>query len=414
MGILDKLFGARPAAQTPPPPPKDSPVMAQVIALERIAPIVRRSDPVEENLLRLLEQVSAGKAPTETFLVAGVMNFPGETVAPIDLQVEDYNDTLFFDHFRTPYILNPDAFYTVSRKASLKRPISAMPVYLALPRRVDPVKAEKSFAQAMLDIHPEPDADIPWALPWTPPTITIDQDGVSAGFASLAKAVTAAQQDKTKTVWLAAFDAPNYPEIEQKNEGILLTILGHAQADFNRVPLARVYMPVTKRPADYPAQEEEKDIPRAVLAWQDAITQACAQAGISPQDIKTVVHDAGSASQAYGKRLALLGRVLFEMNPDLPVTSADRALNVPGVLGDLGALTASYLLQVGITAAHYRNHPVLLAGVSDDSAAHAVIILPPEAHTPPDPKREFPRARRESQAYFPWWAKRLDGKSDWP
>jgi len=238
------------------------------------------------------------------------------------------------------------------------------------------------------------------------PALTIASG--NAGWTTLDTALQTIATPASKVIWLATVDAPGWPTYKLPNEAAVLLMIGHPAYDTGRTPLAYFTAPAVVPVKDVPRVDGERT---RVTALRLSVEQACAAAGIAPTAIGTVVRDCGRRSPAAATRLAEVAQALHALRPDYEIDQHN--IDMPAVLGELGANTVNYSLLMAAYAAHMRNHPVLYLSNRDPEAAHAMLILPPRDHTPPDPHRTFTEHAYRSQGYAPWWGQRLDGKLDY-
>ncbi|MBI5333328.1 MAG: hypothetical protein HZB72_01880 [Burkholderiales bacterium] len=230
----------------------------------------------------------------------------------------------------------------------------------------------------------------------------------NSGWTALETALKALPTPDSKVLWLTSVDLPSFPKAQQPNEASTVLMLGHPGTDTGRRPLVYYTAPVVVPVKDVKRRREEK--PR-VAALRQAVEQACAAAGLKPQDIGKVVTDAGRHTPPASARLGELGGALADLMPDFDVLK-DR-IDFAALLGDLGANTVNLSLLVGAYAAYRHNVPVLYVSTVDPDAGRAMLILPPAGHVPPDPYRKFKEHLNIGQWYAPWWGPRLDGRKDY-
>lgn len=225
-----------------------------------------------------------------------------------------------------------------------------------------------------------------------------------AGFSSLAAAIDHLETHPREVAWLIAADAPGMVDRtspdEQVNESALLLLLAHPDFDTGRDPLALIHRPV---------RIEREAVARPAERLKAAFTEALSRAATSPETLGRLVHDAG-AGEAGSERLGPLARAATETLPEFDWL--EQQVNLPGWLGELGASTTAYNLLAAAWAAHSENRPALVAGVTDPEATHALTVVPPPGHVPPDPNTLYWGARAESEFSRPWWGRRRDGKPD--
>ena len=211
-----------------------------------------------------------------------------------------------------------------------------------------------------------------------------------------------------KVIWQATVDAPSYPREEAPNEAAVLLMVAHPAYEAGRKPLAYFSAPMVVPVKD--VQRERGESAR-IAALRQAVQQVCAQAGIEPSSLGSVVTDCGRHTPAASKRLSEVSAALLNIAPqwDLP----NERIDLAALLGELGANTVNYSLVMAAYAAHQRNHVVLYLTSVDPDAGRAMLVFPPADHTPPDPHRPFREHNPRGQWYAPWWGQRLDGKQDY-
>lgn len=211
-----------------------------------------------------------------------------------------------------------------------------------------------------------------------------------------------------RVIWQATVDSPSYPKDEEPNESAVLLMVAHPAYDSGRKPLAYFSAPQVVALKD--ARREDGETPR-VAALREAVQRVCGEAGIEPAAIGSLATDCGRATPAASRRLGEVGAALHGLVPTLDV--ATQRIDMPALLGDLGANTVNYSLLLAAYAAHQRNHVVLYLSNVDPDAGRAILVFPPREHTPPDPHRAFREHNARGQLYAPWWGQRLDGKKDY-
>lgn len=241
------------------------------------------------------------------------------------------------------------------------------------------------------------------------PALTIASG--NSGWTTLETALQTIPTPEAKVIWLATTDAPGWPQDELPNEAAVLLMIGHPGFDSGRKPLAYFTAPVVVPEKDVKAEEVGHGESRRVTALRLTVERACATAGLAPSAIGTVVRDCGRNNREAAKRLAEVGQALHALLPDYATNQNN--IDMPALLGELGANTVNYSLVMAAYAAHMRNHPVLYLSNRDPEAARAMLVLPPLNHTPPDPHRTFTEHNYRGQWYAPWWGQRLDGKKDY-
>lgn len=214
---------------------------------------------------------------------------------------------------------------------------------------------------------------------------------------------------ESKVIWQTSVDAPSHPKGGEPNEAAIVLMVGHANVDTGRKPLA-YFSAIHTVPMNKELKRKEGETLRQA-AIRMAIEKACAEAEIDPLSIRSLASDCGKGSPEAAKRLADLGAVAHDLMPDIDVLK-DR-IDMAALLGELGAHNVTYTLLMAAYAAHQRNHPVLYVSTRDPDAGRAMIVFPPMNHTPPDPNRKFREHNARGQWYAPWWGQRLDGKQDY-
>lgn len=213
----------------------------------------------------------------------------------------------------------------------------------------------------------------------------------------------------SNVIWQTSVDTPSYPKGGEPNEAAIVLMVGHANVDTGRKPLA-YFSAIHTVPMNKELKRKEGETLRQA-AIRMAIEKACAEAEIDPLSIRSLASDCGKGSPEAAKRLADLGAVAHDLMPDIDVLK-DR-IDMAALLGELGAHNVTYTLLMAAYAAHQRNHPVLYVSTRDPDAGRAMIVFPPMNHTPPDPNRKFREHNARGQWYAPWWGQRLDGKQDY-
>jgi hypothetical protein len=238
------------------------------------------------------------------------------------------------------------------------------------------------------------------------PTLTLASG--NAGWTTFDTALKLIATPEAKVIWLTSTDAPSFPKDEQPNEAAVCLMVAHPAYDTGRTPLVYFTAPVVVPVKDMKQRERET---LRVTALRESVVRACVAAGLEPKAIGTVARDCGRHTPQAAARLAEVGAALHELLPEYEVVHS--GIDMPALLGELGANTVNYTLLLAAYAAHMRNHPVLYLSNRDPDAARAMLVLPPPHHTPPDPNRKFREANARGQWYSPWWGQRLDGKKDY-
>lgn len=235
------------------------------------------------------------------------------------------------------------------------------------------------------------------------PLVSTDAGGRAVAFISLAKALRFLEANPQKPVWIIAFDAPDLPErADQPSENAVWFVLTHP--DYNthpypRKPIAAIYAPQRVLLKDVPHGN------RAAVQRQ-AITAAAAAANVAPHALGKVFHDAGHGAVA-GPAAASVMQALTELGIERPL---ERTWNVDRYLKNAGAAAAGMNFAFATAWSHHRGEPVMVVATREADAAYAVTIAPPPGHVTPTPRAQWPRARSQRFAYFPWWGDLVDPK----
>lgn len=393
---------------------------AQVVGLQWLNPLARKSYPTEWNALWTLGLAKPNpddaqvKQDPEFFSkvrsVAGIaFNFNGKQTQ------SGYFHRYFtdlFDTFRERYFTNKHYFYSVAEGRNPWREAAGIKVEMAIPPGLDPVESETytrkeitgSFAIGRID-RKTGKLDPELTTSAEPPHINLHQGGPAAGFASVEAALDFLEAHPDKTVWVLAFDAPSFPKSEQINETGALLVLAHPDFVTDREPLAWIHrasrMPVTGK--------------AVASAWKSAFADSASRGQIKPDDIGYLIHDAGQGDAAASQRLGDLARAATEGLPGFDF--ATQHFNTPALLGELRTGTAATQLVLAIAYAHHKNAPVIVAGTRETAAGEtnpkeravtALLVRPPAHPTPFDPANPWFRARGAGNAYLPWWGRRFD------
>ncbi|AWI77801.1 hypothetical protein CEW83_17290 [Parazoarcus communis] len=392
------------------------PFRAQVVGVQWMNPLVRRDYPTEWQLLWTLSLASPNKGdykiqtkPQKFTSVQPVASIVSNIFK--DKTIEDfffsYIDGIFRP-FRNRYASNPNYFYTVQPKSQkLWRELAGIHVEIALPDRPDlNAEAAKEIVQkaiiSQFGIGGRPTI----SSRSTPPDVRITAGNANAGFTSLSAALDYLESHPTESVWAMNWDAPEFPLDERMSENFTLLILAGPNFDTEREPLAWIGRPATRNAKDFEVQSGQ---PRLVQAWRAAIDEAAYNAGRPLTDVGYLIHDAGMASDAAGKRLATLGQALGEPLPEFDILK--QGFNNTALMGNTGAGTALTNVALAIAYAHHKGTPVLVAGTAEPDTAAAVVVTPPARARVFDPSKDWFRARGERNAYLPWWGLRRD--VDW-
>lgn len=393
---------------------------AQVVGLQWLNPLARKSYPTEWNALWTLglakpnaDDVQVKKDPeffSKVRSVAGIaFNIGGGE--SFDGYYHTYIDSIF-EYIRERYFTNKHYFYSVANGRKPWREVAGIHVEMSLPPGLDPKSSVDyareeiagDFAVGRID-YDTGKLDTELTTSSEPPHINLHQGGAAAGFASVESALDFLEAHPDKTVWVLAYDAPSFPKAEQINETGALLVLAHPDFDTGREPLAWI-----QRASRVPVVKAA-----VVPAWHAAFADAVERGQIKADDISYIIHDAGQGDTPASRRFGDLARGATETLPALDF--AKQNFNTPALLGDLRTGTAATNLVLAIAYAHHKNTPVIVAGTSetakgetmpDERAVTAILVRPPANPTPFDPKKTWFRARGGGNAYLPWWSRRYD------
>ncbi|WP_159098119.1 hypothetical protein [Parazoarcus communis] len=379
-------------------------------------PLVRRDYPTEWQLLWTLAVTSPNK--NDDMVRTDPQSFT--TVQPVasiasnmfkDKTIEDfffsYVDEIFRP-FRNRYASNPNYFYTVQPKSQkLWRELAGIHVEMALPDRPD-LNAEvaKEIVQKAIISQFAIGGRPTVSSRNTPPDVRITAGNANAGFTSLSAALDYLESHPTESVWAMNWDAPEFPLDERMSENFALLILAGPNFDTEREPLAWIGRPAKRSVKDFEVLPGQ---PRLVQAWRAAIDEAASNAGRPLTDVGYLIHDAGKASDAAGKRIATLGQALGEPLPEFDILK--QGFNNTALMGNTGAGTALTNVALAVAYAHHKGTSVLVAGTAEADTAAAVVVTPPARTRVFDPSKDWFRARGGRDAYLPWWGLRRD--VDW-
>ena len=388
------------------------PFQAQVVGLLWLNPLARRDYPTEWQLLWTLGL----SRPNESDLQVKDKPQKFSSVQPVAAVVTNqFNDSFegFFyrymevivEPFSRRYASDPHYFYTVQPQSpSLWRELAGIRVEATLPARKD-LRLDEASDSIRENIIGQYGIGRSPAISSrdTPPDVHITVGGPNAGFATLSAALDYLAAHPDETVWVMAWDAPEFPLDTRMSENCVLLVLAGPHYETAREPLAWIGYPASRQLQDF---EVQPGLPRAVQAWRAAMTAATDNVGRAFTDTAYLIHDAGPASDAMGHRLRTLGQALSEPLPEFDILR--QGFNTPALMGDMGAATSLTNVALAIAYAHHRTVPVLVAGTTGAETAHAVMVTPPQRPRVFDPAKPWFRARGERDAYLPWWGLRHD------
>ncbi|RQR30011.1 virulence factor [Burkholderia sp. Bp9143] len=400
---------AAPAAEEP-----AKPFVAQVVGLMWLNPLQRMDYPTEWQLLwaqgltapnKNDDMVRTDPKSFATLKSIGALVYGNRGTETFNGFYAKYIDK-FILLLRSRYFSNAKYFYTVSPdRQSDWRELAGIHVEIAIPPRLDPAFAKSRMVDRMMtffEIGP-PSPKTLWSRD-TPPDVQITQGDANAGFTSLNKALDYLQENPDKTVWVANWDAPNFPPTDaQINENLVVLFLAGPTFNTEREPLAWIGKAATGDTQAFPPQVGTT---RAVQAWKTTIDQAARNAGVAVPDLHYIFHDAGKASDTASSRIASLARTLTETLPEYDYTK--QTFNTAGLLGDMGTGSALTNVALAIGRVNHFGGNALVAGTTDAEHPVAVVVRPPSKVTPIDPNQDWFRARGGNNAYLPWWGRRHD------
>ncbi|TVT51596.1 MAG: virulence factor [Azoarcus sp. PHD] len=392
------------------------PFRAQVVGVQWMNPLVWNDYSTQWNLLWTLGLASSNVGDVQ--VKADPQRF--RTVQPVASIVSNIGGrksfrSVFLQYteeivrpFRNRYASSATYFYTVQPESPKKwRELAGIHVELGLPDRQDlkPKDAEgvmRDVIISLFSIGGSPSV----SSRNTPPDVRVTTGGSNVGFTSLSAALDYLESHPTESVWAMNWDVPEFPLDERMSENFALLILAGPNYDTEREPLAWIGRPVTRNAKDFEIQPSQ---PRLVQAWRSAMEAAASNAGRPLTDVGYLIHDAGKASDAAGKRIAMLGQALGEPLPEFDILK--QGFNNTALMGNTGAGTALTNVALAIAYAHHKGTPVLVAGTAEPDTAAAVVVTPPARTRVFDPAKDWFRARGERNAYLPWWGLRRD--VDW-
>ncbi|KWE50345.1 virulence factor [Burkholderia sp. MSMB2157WGS] len=320
---------------------------------------------------------------------------------------EKYIDELLV-LFRTKYFTNSNYFYTVKPgDRSRWRELAGVHVELAIPDRLDPIKAKAYLRDQIIstfEIGNSSAKDL-WSHD-TPPDVHVTSGQGNAGFTSLNAALDYLAAHPDKSAWVMNWDAPSFPpKDEQINENMVVLFLAGPDLKTEREPLAWIGKAARSNVKDFEAKQGAS---RAVQAWKSAIDAAASNAGVPVSSVNYIVHDAGKGSDAASTRIASLSQTLTEVLPEYDFRT--QTFNTSALLGDMGAGAALTDVALAIGRANHLGGNVLVAGTTDTEHPTAVVVVAPSKLTPIDAGKDWFRARGENNAYLPWWGRRHDAR----
>ena len=391
------------------------PFLAQIVGVQWMNPLVWNDYSTQWNLLWALGLVSSNKSDVQ---VKANPNKYRTVQAVASIVSNQFNDTFqghfyrymekVFQPFRYRYASIPTYFYTIQPKSQGKwRELAGIHVEFAM-RNTAELKLEIARDIVRDAISSEFEIGGPPSVSSrnTPPDVRVSTGGPNVGFTTLDAALTYLASHPNESVWAMNWDVPEFPLDEQMSENFALLILAGPTFDTEREPLAWIGRPATRNAKDFEVQSGQ---PRLVQAWRAAIDEAASNAGRPLTDVGYLIHDAGKASDAAGKRIATLGQALGEPLPEFDILK--QGFNNTALMGNTGAGTALTNVALAIAYAHHKGTPVLVAGTAEADTAAAVVVTPPARTRVFDPSKDWFRARGERNAYLPWWGLRRD--VDW-
>ncbi|WP_108041956.1 virulence factor [Burkholderia sp. NRF60-BP8] len=392
------------------------PFVAQVVGLEWLNPLQRRDYPAEWQLLWTLGLASANKNddmvrtnPKKYSAVQAISIIADGSSGRESFGgfYEKYIDELLV-LFRTRYFTNSNYFYTVKPgDRSRWRELAGVHVELAIPDRLDPIKAKAYLRDQIIstfEIGNSSAKDL-WSHD-TPPDVHVTSGQGNAGFTSLNAALDYLAAHPDKSAWVMNWDAPSFPpKDEQINENMVVLFLAGPDLKTEREPLAWIGKAARSNVKDFEAKQGAS---RAVQAWKSAIDAAASNAGVPVSSVNYIVHDAGKGSDAASTRIASLSQTLTEVLPEYDFRT--QTFNTSALLGDMGAGAALTDVALAIGRANHLGGNVLVAGTTDTEHPTAVVVVAPSKLTPIDAGKDWFRARGENNAYLPWWGRRHDAR----
>ena len=395
---------------------------AQVVGVQWLNPLMRRDYPTEWQLLWTLGIAKPNQDDDEVKRDPTTFSTV-QPIAPLSINSGKHSvradGNSIFPRFLSDYLreiikpigrqyaINSGYFYTIEPSDPKKwRELHGIHVELAIPNiplLTSDDAAERTRKAFNAEFEYE-DPDLSTAN--LPADVNIIRGGASAGFTSLAAGMDYLQSHPDKTVWVMNMDAPDFPDFGLMSENCTLLILAGPKFNTGREPLAWIARPAVRSVDEFALSEGES---RTARAWKSAIQGAAEHAGVSPYDIRYVVHDAGKGSDEAGRRIGTLAQAMTQSLPELDVL--DKAFNTPLLLGDMRAGTAITNVVLAIAWAHHKGRPVMVAGTTEPDKATTVVVMPPDRARVYDPERNWFRARGEGYAYLPWWGLRKN--LDW-
>jgi hypothetical protein len=395
---------------------RPAPFTAQVMGIQWMNPLIRRDYPTEWQLLwvqGLAQPNRNDEVVRERREKYSSVQYVSSIVSNVHKQKRfsdiflQYNEE-FYRPLGRRYAMNGDYFYTIhGRDPKRWRELHGIHVEFAIPDTPDlpPEQAAKTVRDALnreFEFHHVPrlsTANIP-------ADVRITAGGANAGFTSLAAAFDYLEAHPDKTVWVMNWDAPEYPDDESLAENCVLLVLAGPAYESGREPLARIGRPAVSEAQHFKADPHAS---RAAQAWQAALGAATTAAGVEPQALGHVIHDAAAGSAEAGQRVATLGQGLITALPEFDFMA--QSFNTAKLLGDMRAGSALTDVALAVAWTHQKGQPVLVAGTREAERAVAVVVTPPDRARRADPDKDWFRARGEGNAYLPWWG--LRKQDDW-
>ena len=386
-------------------------IAVQVMGVQWINPVMRRSYPTQWNLLWTL---GAAKTDVDDYDAKHDPDYkPRQGMLPAisviadnelkDLSLIDYIEAYtvrMLISYRTPYFTNKLGFYSI-KKDGTGRTWFDLPVWFATSSKVALSDVKTIVAKKLYGIANGMEKD------FNPenkhPVVNVEQ-GIGAGFRSLSAAMDYLEKNPEKTAWVMTADAPDILREKQSTENGAILILANANKPNERLPLALIHR-VDNQPTTQ-FQSKPGD-PALNQAWKAALAGAAEHGNKTLADVGMTFVDTGRGTDKT-QRLTAVSRALTETQPDFDFKT--RLFDTTARIGDGQTAMSVVNLAMGIAYSHERNTSVLVTDTADPAAAHAVLITPPPGHVAPDPNRRFDRATGEGRAYWPWWGARRDGQ----